>query len=221
MAKTKNLILEEIINIHKAHKEELREKYGVKEIGIFGSYVKEEHKESSDIDLVIEFFDEESKKGLEWIGLMTNLEEYLSRILPAKPHIASLRQAKNSDKWGEIEKEIIYVFKETQRDSDIKKIKETIIKVLNNSGVKVKNIVLFGSRARDDFSKYSDYDLLIITEKTFTIEEKMEIFKKVNQALAKLLIPSDIIIKSMEEVEHLKYQIGVVVREALKEGVEI
>lgn len=46
-------------------------------------------------------------------------------------------------------------------------------------------------------------------------------FQRVNQALAKLLIPSDIIIKSLEEVEHFRYQIGTVVREAPKEGVEI
>jgi len=46
----------------------------------------------------------------------------------------------------------------------------------------VKNIILFGSRARGDFSKYSDYDFLIITEKTFNIKEKMEIAKTIRKA---------------------------------------
>ncbi len=44
MAKIKILNLEAIKNILKAHKEELKEKYGVKEIGIFGSYVRGEQK---------------------------------------------------------------------------------------------------------------------------------------------------------------------------------
>ncbi|GAG74641.1 unnamed protein product, partial [marine sediment metagenome] len=41
------LNLKGITNIIKEHKEELKERYGVKEIGIFGSYVREEYKEKS------------------------------------------------------------------------------------------------------------------------------------------------------------------------------
>lgn len=105
--------------------------------------------------------------------------------------------------------------------TEINKIKEGIIKVLEEMGIGVKNIILFGSRARGDSLKHSDYDFLIITEKTFLIKEKMQIAKKVNQTLAKLLIPCDIIVKSTEEIEYFKNKIGTVVREALKEGVEI
>ncbi len=103
----------------------------------------------------------------------------------------------------------------------VKNIKEKIIECLNKMDIVVKSIILFGSRARGDFSKYSDYDFLIITEKTFTIKEKMEISKKINKMLAKLLIPSDIIIKSTEEIEYYKKQIGTLTREAIKEGVQI
>ena len=42
MSQAKALNLKEITNIIKEHKEELKEKYGIKEIGIFGSYVREE-----------------------------------------------------------------------------------------------------------------------------------------------------------------------------------
>ena len=35
-------------------------------------------------------------------------------------------------------------------------------------------ILLFGSRARGDDDRYSDYDLLIITPKTFTPLEKIK-----------------------------------------------
>ena len=44
MSQAKALNLKEITNIIKEHKEELKEKYGIKEIGIFGSYVREETK---------------------------------------------------------------------------------------------------------------------------------------------------------------------------------
>jgi hypothetical protein len=37
------------------HKEELRQKFKVKEIGIFGSYVRREQKEKSDLDVLVTF----------------------------------------------------------------------------------------------------------------------------------------------------------------------
>jgi hypothetical protein len=36
------------------HKNEIVEKYGVTEIGIFGSYLREEQKETSDVDILVE-----------------------------------------------------------------------------------------------------------------------------------------------------------------------
>ena len=37
-----------------AHKRELRKKYGVKEIGIFGSFARNENRKGSDIDILVE-----------------------------------------------------------------------------------------------------------------------------------------------------------------------
>ena len=45
---------EEIKEVLQSHKSELREQYGLKEIGIFGSYVRGEQKEESDLDLLVE-----------------------------------------------------------------------------------------------------------------------------------------------------------------------
>jgi len=98
-------------------------------------------------------------------------------------------------------------------------LKEQILLTLNRIGVSLKEIILFGSRARGDFDKHSDYDILLITEKTFTIKGKMEIAEEIRDRLARLGIASDIIIKSEEEVEYFKTKIGSVVREALKEGI--
>jgi predicted nucleotidyltransferase len=45
---------EEIINFLRIHKEEMRLKFGVIRIGLFGSYARESEKEASDIDIVVE-----------------------------------------------------------------------------------------------------------------------------------------------------------------------
>ncbi len=42
----------EIKELLEKYKEELKRKYKLKEIGIFGSYVREEQKETSDIDIL-------------------------------------------------------------------------------------------------------------------------------------------------------------------------
>ena len=39
----------------KNHKEELEKEYGVSEIGVFGSYVEGKQRETSDIDILVEF----------------------------------------------------------------------------------------------------------------------------------------------------------------------
>ena len=60
------------------HKEELRKKFKVKEIGIFGSYVRQEQNKKSDVDVLVTFY--------ETIDLFTfvELENYLSDILGVK-----------------------------------------------------------------------------------------------------------------------------------------
>jgi len=108
-----------------------------------------------------------------------------------------------------------------KNEKSLEEIKAEIIKSLERRGISVKKIILFGSRARGDSSSSSDYDFLIITERTFSIEEKREIVAGIKEVLVNLYIPSDIIIKSEEEVEYFKDKIGSVVRQALKEGIAL
>jgi predicted nucleotidyltransferase len=70
--------LEEIKRILETPKEHLKEKYKVKEIGVFGSYVRGEHGKKSDIDILVEF--EEVPDLLKFI----ELERYLQRLLGQK-----------------------------------------------------------------------------------------------------------------------------------------
>jgi predicted nucleotidyltransferase len=70
--------LEEIKSILQQHKEELRAKYKVKEIGVFGSYVRGQQRKQSDIDILVEF---EVVPGLL---KFIELEDYLSELLGVK-----------------------------------------------------------------------------------------------------------------------------------------
>jgi len=70
--------LEEIKEILSREKPLLTENYGVKEIGIFGSFVRGDVRKKSDLDVLVAF--ENSISLLEFI----ELEEYLSTRLGVK-----------------------------------------------------------------------------------------------------------------------------------------
>ena len=70
--------MHEIIKILTEHKEELKEKYKIKEIKIFGSYARGEQRETSDIDIIVDF--EETPTLIE----LLRVEEEIERILGIK-----------------------------------------------------------------------------------------------------------------------------------------
>jgi predicted nucleotidyltransferase len=72
--------LEEVKSTLTKQKQELLQKYGVKQIGIFGSYVRGEQKKQSDVDLLVEFEEASDLTFLDFIGL----ENYLSTLLGVK-----------------------------------------------------------------------------------------------------------------------------------------
>ena len=59
-------------------KEELEKRYGVSKIGIFGSYLRGEEKEDSDLDILVEF------KKTPTLFEFIRLENFLSEILQVK-----------------------------------------------------------------------------------------------------------------------------------------
>lgn len=73
--------MERINNIKKIlaqHRGELVDRYKIKEIGIFGSYVRNEQKAGSDVDILVEF---DEVPGL---FKFIEIEEYLRAILGIK-----------------------------------------------------------------------------------------------------------------------------------------
>jgi len=80
--------LYEIQQILTEYMPEIREKFKVKSIGIFGSHVRDKQKKGSDIDVLVEFS--------EPIGLFKfmDLEEYLENIFQAKVDLVSKKALK-------------------------------------------------------------------------------------------------------------------------------
>ena len=70
------LTTEKITNILAEKSEYLAEAYGVKRIGLFGSYAKGTHTEDSDIDIIVEF---ETPLGFKFMEFADYLEELLGK----------------------------------------------------------------------------------------------------------------------------------------------
>lgn len=68
-----------------------------------------EQRKDSDLDLLIAFEEEKSIGGWEYIGLMMDLDEFLENALEIKVHLATERQAMNSNKWEYVKENLIYV----------------------------------------------------------------------------------------------------------------
>lgn len=93
--------LEEVQAILQQLKPELISKYGVSSLGLFGSIVRDDFTDKSDIDIVVSF----SKPiGIEFIDLADELEEKLNR----KVDLVS-RNGIKPKYYQVIEPEILYV----------------------------------------------------------------------------------------------------------------
>ena len=94
--------LSEIKEILRKHKKELKERYKVKSIAIFGSYARNEQTEKSDIDIMVEFY--------EPIGLkIVDLKDYLDSILNVKVDLITKNSIQNPYIKKSIEEDLIYV----------------------------------------------------------------------------------------------------------------
>jgi predicted nucleotidyltransferase len=76
--------LDEITDILHCQKLYLAERYGVTEVGVFGSYVRGDQHPDSDIDVLVEL---EEPSRISLLGLV-ELEYYLSDLLGAEVDVA-------------------------------------------------------------------------------------------------------------------------------------
>lgn len=80
----------------------LHERYGVKKIGIFGSYLRGEMNKESDLDLLVEF-----DKSIDLL-MFINLENYLSDIIGIKVEL-SMKDVLKRRIGEHILKEVVYL----------------------------------------------------------------------------------------------------------------
>lgn len=93
--------IEEIKQTISNHKKELEQKYKVKSIAIFGSYVRGEQKPQSDVDILVEF--------KEPVGfLFIHLADFLEEILETKVDLLTPEAIKPNRRKYIMEK-LVYV----------------------------------------------------------------------------------------------------------------
>ena len=91
---------EEIEETLKRFKPILREKFKVKEIGFFGSFVRGDESETSDVDVLVDFFE---PIGWEYI----DFKEFLEEILGIEVDLVTVKALKPQLK-EKILKEVVY-----------------------------------------------------------------------------------------------------------------
>lgn len=96
------LTTREIKKILQKNKKLLEEKYRVKKIGIFGSYMRKETNKKSDIDILVEF--SETPDIFKFI----DLENFLRKLLDIKVDLVTKEALKPLIK-KEILKETVYI----------------------------------------------------------------------------------------------------------------
>lgn len=95
--------LEEIIQILKENDRILKERFKVKSIGVFGSVTRGEQKETSDVDIIVEF-----SEPVGWE--IVDLKEFLEELLEVKVDIVTKNAAMRKPLlWESIREEIVYV----------------------------------------------------------------------------------------------------------------
>ena len=92
----------EILKILRQYKNVNSEKYGIKALGLFGSFSKDAGKDKSDIDIVIEISDPD-------IFSLVHIKDDLEQILKRRVDIVRNREKMNPYLRKHIEKDAVYV----------------------------------------------------------------------------------------------------------------
>ncbi|TDA31278.1 MAG: nucleotidyltransferase [Hadesarchaea archaeon] len=95
--------VEEIRRVLAEHRREMRERYGVASLGLFGSFARGEQTEVSDVDILVEF---ERPIGLKFL----ELADYLEKILGMRVDLLTARAVKQKPElWVSVREELIRV----------------------------------------------------------------------------------------------------------------
>jgi hypothetical protein len=104
MSQSDEITLKEITKILKKNKAEIKDKYKVKDIGIFGSYVRGEQKDRSDVDILVEFNDE----NIPGLYKFIEFEGYIEKLIRRKVDLVR-RGGIRAELKDIILKEVVYI----------------------------------------------------------------------------------------------------------------
>jgi len=96
--------IDEAKAILKEHKVEVVQKYRVRKIGIFGSFVRGEQNKRSDIDILVEF----DSRNIPGLIKLCEMERYLQKLLKKKVDVVEKSGIRPELKKG-ILKEVVYI----------------------------------------------------------------------------------------------------------------
>jgi predicted nucleotidyltransferase len=96
--------IKEATAILREHKAEVVQKYRVREIGIFGSFVRGEQNKRSDIDILVEF----SPRDIPGLIKLCEMERYFQRLLKKKVDVV-IKSGIRPELKKVILKEVVYI----------------------------------------------------------------------------------------------------------------
>ncbi len=98
---------QEVLDILRAHLPEIKKRFGVKRLGIFGSVARDETTKDSDVDIIVEF-----EEGYHTYRNFMELYDYLESILNTSIDLLTTEAVENirySDIKKQIKGDIVYV----------------------------------------------------------------------------------------------------------------
>ena len=95
------------------------------------------------------------------------------------------------------------------------------IKLVASEFLPNSEVLLFGSRARDESIDDSDYDLLIVTPNSLSPRSKIPLRTSIRKALLSQGIRTDVLIQSRSEIDQKKQLPGHIIRNIMSEVVSL
>jgi uncharacterized protein len=99
--------------------------------------------------------------------------------------------------------------------------RRVISEEFKRAGIEVLRIMLFGSRARGDGHPDSNWDFLVVIPRPVSRSAKVEAVLSVQRFFGKMLIPVDVMVKSVENIEAEKNDAGFMMGRVLAEGIVV
>ena len=104
---------------------------------------------------------------------------------------------------------------------ELRVIKDVVTSESRGEGVEVKDIILFGSRARGDYREGSDWDLLVVVGGSPSREAIRRLQYRIYKSLSRNRIYCDVVVVSEEYYHKYKDVVGTIAYYAHLEGKQV